>query len=76
MSIDAELIAAVRKGERITTAQCEFVLHDAEIVVPGHGYDHKYRVIACDYSSDRDAVECRVCGHQTTVACNFDEEYS
>jgi hypothetical protein len=66
---EKELIAAVERGERIST---EHSFHSVEKDCGPHICSP--RCIACD--GDRDAYECRTCGKQWTGRCDFDEEYS
>lgn len=53
-----------------------FSLHSEEKphLCPG-GEHPAWRVIVCDAASATDTVECRRCGQQRQVSCNFDEEY-
>ncbi len=70
---EKDLIAAVRRGERIHT---EHSLHAADKGdrCEAHGFYHRWRTIACD--DDTDVCECSRCGLQRLSRCNFDEEMS
>jgi hypothetical protein len=66
----SEMVAAVRRGERIDT---ETSLYESEIS-PCPRPNHIWRVILCDDPDD--VVECAKCGKQRVAKCDFDEEYS
>jgi hypothetical protein len=65
-----ELIAMVRRGERIPRQRCS--LHDCESDKGNHL--HHWRVIVCD--GEQDVCECLHCGKQSVFKCDFDEEYA
>jgi hypothetical protein len=70
---DADLIAAVKRGERIST---EYSMHASVKPEGCPGWNHHWRTIVCDGANDQDVVECRRCGVQRVIPCNFDEEYN
>jgi len=70
---DAELVAEVRAGRRITN---EFSLHTAEVpqgCMP-YGFNHQWRVLVC--ADPDDVVECQRCGAQRIARCDFDEDFA
>ena len=72
---DSELIAAVKRGERIHT---QFSLHaeaKSPCILDRQNVNCRWRTIVCDDSGE-DVVECSRCGAQRIAVCNFDEEFS
>lgn len=72
-----ELVEKHRRGERITKAEAEYSMFDAEDAEKAKqcGHHHSWRCIVC-WDSEADIDECRNCGRQVEHACNFDEDMS
>ncbi len=68
---DAEAIAAVRRGERVSGP---YSLHPASKAERCWLPRCTYRTLFCD--GDTDVVECSVCGHQRLARCTFDEDFA
>ena len=68
---DNEAIATVDGGGRCITRHTLNREWEPESVC---GFVHKWRTVACN--SERDVVECSICGKQTVCACDFDDEYA
>jgi hypothetical protein len=71
MMNDKEAIEACRAGKRV---QAQFSMYASEKPDGCPGWNHDWRVIACD--NETDVVECRRCGKQELARCNFDDDYA
>ena len=70
-----ELVEKYLRGERITKADAQYSMFDAEDTEKAKTCRHSWRCIVC-WDSEADIDECRNCGRQTKHACNFDEDMS